>query len=112
MRFSTALVSIFSLSLISGALAAPVHESSSLSARDASFEVSSIETRDEEYDFGDVLEARGKAPKISFALQKGKLNSKDRQLAEEQAEDGTYTPFFRNSPYLKRFIWYIWRILI
>jgi hypothetical protein len=33
------------------------------------------------------LFVRAKAPKVSFHLEKGKLSSKDRQLAEEQAED-------------------------
>lgn len=92
MRFQAAtLFSVFSLSLLSSTVALPL-EGSSLAARDEAYarDVNEVYARDadEVYarDIDNTLWAR-KPPKVSFALQKGKLNSKDRQTAEEQAED-------------------------
>jgi hypothetical protein len=84
MRFQAAtLFSVFSLSLLSSTVALPL-EGSSLAARDEAYarDVNEVYARD----IDNTLWAR-KPPKVSFALQKGKLNSKDRQTAEEQAED-------------------------
>jgi hypothetical protein len=81
MRFSiAALFSVLSVSLISNSVALPI-EDTSLAARD--IPTSEVYARDD----GNALWARAKAPKVSFHLEKGKLSSKDRQLAEEQAED-------------------------
>jgi hypothetical protein len=116
MRFQAAtLFSVFSLSLLSSTVALPL-EGSSLAARDEAYarDVNEVYARDadevyardadevyardidevyardvnEVYarDIDNALWAR-KPPKVSFALQKGKLNSKDRQTAEGQAED-------------------------
>jgi hypothetical protein len=81
MRFSIAtLFSVLSLSLISSTVALPI-EDTSLAASDAT--IGEVYARDD----GNTLWARAKAPKVTFQLAKGKLNSKDRQLAETQAED-------------------------
>lgn len=84
MRLSSAFVSLLSLSLFSGALAFPSEDINAIEAREASsFELEStnLPTRD--------LETRAKQPKVTFDIGKGKgkLSSKDRQLAQEAAED-------------------------
>jgi collagenase-like PrtC family protease len=109
MRFQAAtLFSVFSLSLLSSTVALPL-EGSSLAARDEAYarDVNEVYARgiddvyardidevyardvDEVYprDIDNTLWARAKAPKVTFALQKGKFSSKDRQTAAGQAED-------------------------
>lgn len=78
MRFSsTAFVSILSLSFLSGAIAAPAGDSTSLEAREAYPNHENISQ----------LEARKKKPKVNVKLSKGKLSGKDQQDAKYDAED-------------------------
>ena len=105
MRFSTsAIASILSLSVLSAASPWASEDSGSFSleardayaldydqsfgdlyARDLSEDLYARDF-DDEY-FGAGLLARAKPPKVDVKLTKGKLNSKDRQTAEAQAED-------------------------
>lgn len=91
MRFSVAtLFSVLSISFLSGAIARPLDESALVARSFSPSEVAEINFArgiNEEREVASDLWARAKAPKVTFDLEKGKLNSKDRQLAEEQAED-------------------------